>query len=191
MKIPFKLFAIGVVLAASSSLAHASPLTAGTLTIDGGVGALVPPTLSASTTTISTGGTVFTFGSTGSAFSSVSLFTPVTFSSLFTFIVGGTPVGGEQLFSFAFGTGTEAFDVNSVYVAPNGSLMFYGVLSDGTLADNTPGSYILTPNTSGEGSFSSTLYATPTPEPSSLILLGTGLAGAAGLLFRKRRNLVA
>jgi hypothetical protein len=189
MKMPFKLFAIGVVLAASSTLAHASPLTAGTLTIDGGVGALIPPALNASTTSISTGGTTVALGATG-GFSSVSFFTPVTFSSLFTFIVGGTPVGGEQLFSFAFGTGTEAFDVNSVYVAPNGSLMFYGILADGTLADNTAGSYVLTPNTSGDGSFSSTLYATPTPEPSSLILLGTGLVGAAGLLFRKRRNLV-
>jgi hypothetical protein len=189
MKIPFKLFAIGVALAASSSLAYASPLTAGSLTIDGGVGALIPSTLSASTTSISPGGTIIALGSSG-GLSSVSAFSPITFSSLFTFIVGGTPVGGEQLFSFAFGTGTETFDVNSVYVAPNGSLMFYGVLSDGILADNTPGSYILTPNNSADGSFSSTLDATPTPEPSSLILLGTGLAGAAGLLFRKRRKLV-
>jgi hypothetical protein len=46
----------------------------------------------------------------------------------------------------------------------------------------TDGSY------SGSGTFASPpTPITITPEPSSLILLGTGLAGAAGTLFRRRR----
>jgi hypothetical protein len=186
MKIAFKALALGAVLVTATNLAHASPLGPGTLTIDGGKGAINPSTLNASTTSIAFSGTNVALGSTGSL-TSVSFFSPVTFASLFTFIVGGAPVGGEQLFSFAFGSGTEAFDVSQVFVAPNGSLIFYGVLSDGTLADNTAGNYILTPNQSHDGSYSSTLDVTPTPEPSSLILLGTGLAAAATFLIRKRR----
>jgi hypothetical protein len=189
MKIALKFIALGVVLAASSILAHASPLTAGTLTVDGGDSALTPPTLNASTTSITFGSLTYALGGTGSL-SSVPFVSSVPFASVFTFIVGGTPVGGEQLFTFTFGSGTEAFDVSSVFVAPNGSLIFYGILSDGILADNTPGNYILTPDQSANGSFSGTLDVTPTPEPSSLILLGTGLIGAAGLMFRKRRAVV-
>ena len=39
----------------------------------------------------------------------------------------------------------------------------------------------------GEKSFSAELTA-PTPEPNSLALLGTGVVGVAGMLFRKRKN---
>jgi hypothetical protein len=36
--------------------------------------------------------------------------------------------------------------------------------------------------------FDGTLTANPAPEPSSLMLLGTGLTGAAGMFFRRRRT---
>ena len=73
MKNLFKVLAFGTMLAASSTLAYASPLAPGTLTIDGSKGAINPTVLNASTTSIHFSGLNVALGSTGS-FSSVSTF---------------------------------------------------------------------------------------------------------------------
>ena len=186
MKILVKFLALGALLSIPLSGAQANPVT-GTLTIDGGQGAINPAVLNGSTRGLSTSGIVVALGGSGSL-ASVPMLEFVTFASNFTFSVGGPSLIGESLFAFIENGIVETFDVNSVTLAPNGSLTFYGVLTDGSPAGSANGSYVLTPNVSGDGSFSSTLDIPHAPEPDSLYLMGTGLAVLAGVLSLRRRR---
>jgi hypothetical protein len=77
--------------------------------------------------------------------------------------------------------------MHEVAIPGDGSLAFNGSggsgFSGGTL--NLGGTHDL-PGGSGNETFSDP-NTSVTPEPSSLILLGTGLLGGAGMLFRRRR----
>jgi len=179
-----KIFAFAAILSISSNLAQASPL-GGTLNLDGGIGAVIPAALKSSVPgAISTGSITAMDG--GGNFASVPVADPDVFASDSTFDAGA-PSGSEKLFTSGFSP--DIFYVSSVQTESNGSLIFYGTLDDGNTQDAAQGNVSLTPKSAEDGSFTGSLQMALAPEPSSLLLLGTGLTCAAGILFRSRKKI--
>jgi hypothetical protein len=184
MKYFARIFCLGAALIAAP-LAYATPIS-GSIGFGGNgtynsttdqftAGAIIPSTTGNGYVNVAGTGTLTMF----------TTFNPATFYSFNAATIGP----GEAVFTTTEGATTLSFLLTS-FTADGSNPAGGGFTGSGILSETgysaTAATFSLNTNASA-GTFITFNTATVTPEPSSLVLLGSGLVGAAGMLIRRRR----
>jgi hypothetical protein len=193
MKLFGKLALLGAALAVSATYSHATPLLfTGSVDTGSNNGVISVTSNNLSVTSMNTAGN-YEFPpltdpcGDGSPNLCTTLTGTITYATFNTATLGSgvvvfTDVVGGDTFTFK----ATGFSAVTDTTSDQGSVVLTGILSDslGLYApdSNATDSFI---EDSGGTNFEEDINANA-PEPSSLMLLGTGLLGAAGMLFRRR-----